>query len=254
MLFFLFHVVIEPVYAFVFRKPMYVHFYPFPKQLTLSQLQILHTEFDFYQKLSLKEKKYFEHRVATFIAKYEFHGREGLQITDQMRVLIAATAIMLTFGMRHYLFRLIDKIIIFPDIYFSNSNNEYHKGEFNPRVKAIVFSWKHFLEGFQINNDNLNLGLHEFAHVIHIEGLRKTDTSSTIFAAAYTDIMEQIKRPANYNRLLQSSYFRIYAYTNEYEFIAVILEHFFETPTQFKAEFPELFELVKKMINYKEAI
>jgi Mlc titration factor MtfA (ptsG expression regulator) len=149
---------------------------------------------------------------------------------------------------------LIDKIIIFPDIYFSNSNNEYHKGEFNPRVKAIVFSWKHFLEGFQINNDNLNLGLHKFAHVIHIEGLRKTDTSSTIFAAAYTDIMEQIKRPANYNRLLQSSYFRIYAYTNEYEFIAVILEHFFETPTQFKAEFPELFELVKKMINYKEAI
>jgi MtfA peptidase len=110
----MYHVIVEPLYAFVFRKPIYVHFYLFPKHLTLPQLQILHTEFDFYQKLSLKEKKYFEHRVATFIERYEFHGREGLVVTDQMRVLIAATAIMLTFGMRNYLFTLIDKVIIFP--------------------------------------------------------------------------------------------------------------------------------------------
>jgi Mlc titration factor MtfA (ptsG expression regulator) len=252
LLFFFYHVIAEPLYAFVFRKPIYVHFYLFPKKIPLSQLQILHTEFDFYKKLSLKEKKYFEHRVATFIVRYEFHGREGLVVTDQMRVLIAATAIMLTFGMRNYLFTLLDKVIIFPDIYFSSITNNYHKGEFNPRMRAIVFSWKHFLEGFEISNDNLNLGLHEFAHVIHFEGLRKTDTSSTIFAASYEDIMEQIKRPSNYKRLIDSNYFRIYAYTNQYEFIAVLLEHFFETPRQFKSEFPELFEQVKIMINFKE--
>jgi len=252
LLFFLYHVIVEPIYAFAFRKPIYVHLYFFPKRLTIAQLQILYTEFDFYQRLSSKEKQYFEHRVATFIKTYSFHGREGLVITDQMRILIAATAIMLTFGMRNYLFTLIDKIIIFPDIYFSSINKEYHKGEFNPRMKAIVFSWKHFLEGYQITNDNLNLGLHEFSHVLHYQGLKSTDTSATIFTTTYDEIIEQVKHPPNFKKLINSNYFRNYAYTNEYEFIAVMLEHFFETPKDFKSEFPELFQKVKVMINFTE--
>lgn len=252
--FFAYNVVVEPIYAFFFRKPIYVHFYPFSKKLSLAQLSVLHNQFDFYKKLSSKEKLYFEHRVAVFLKKYPFYGKEGLQITEEIRVLIAATAIMLTFGMRNYLFTVINKIIVFPDIYYSSTNNEYHKGEFNPRMKAIVFSWKHFMEGYEISNDNLNLGLHEFSHVLHFEGLKKNDTSATIFAVTYNEIIEQVKYPPNYKKLLESDYFRIYAYTNEFEFIAVILEHFFETPSQFKSEFPQLFEKVKVMINFTEAI
>lgn len=233
---------------------MYVHFYPFPKKLSLLQLNILHTQFEFYKKLSSKEKIYFEHRVAVFLNKYPFYGKEDLEITEEIRILIAATAIMLTFGMRSYLFTVIDKILVFPDAYYSSTNDEYHKGEFNPRMKAIVFSWKHFMEGYEISNDNLNLGLHEFSHVLHFEGLKKNDTSATIFAVIYNEIIEQVKYPPNYKKLTESDYFRIYAYTNEFEFIAVILEHFFETPSQFKSEFPQLFEKVKVMINFKEVI
>ncbi|NJM80811.1 MAG: zinc-dependent peptidase [Flavobacterium sp.] len=66
--------------------------------------------------------------------------------------------------------------------------------------------------------------------------------------------MQEVKHPSNYSRLLNSNYFRIYAYTNEFEFIAVILEHFFETPKQFKEEFPQLFEKVKTMINFTEIV
>jgi Mlc titration factor MtfA (ptsG expression regulator) len=252
--FFLYNLVIEPVYAFVFRKPIYVHFYFFPKKLTLRQLSVLHRQFDFYKKLSIREKQYFEHRVAKFIEKYPFHGREGLEITDEIKILIAATSTMLTFGMRTYLFEVIDKVIVFPDAYYSQASDAYHNGEFNPRLRAIVFSWKHFKQGYEISNDNLNLGLHEFSHVLHFQGLKKNDTSATLFSAAYDEIIEQIKRPSNYKRLIDSEYFRIYAYTNQFEFIAVILEHFFETPKQFKSEFPELFESVKTMINFKELI
>ncbi|MEQ3691898.1 MAG: zinc-dependent peptidase [Flavobacterium sp.] len=252
--FFAYNVVVEPIYAFIFRKPIYVHFYPFPKKLSLIQLNILHNQFEFYKKLSSKDKIYFEHRVSNFLKKYPFYGKEGLVITEEMRVLIAATAIMLTFGMRNYFFTVIDKILVFPDVYYSSMNDNYHKGEFNPRMKAIVFSWKHFMEGYEISNDNLNLGLHEFSHVLHFEGLKKNDTSATIFSVTYSEIMEQVKYPPNYKKLIESNYFRIYAYTNEFEFIAVILEHFFETPSQFKSEFPLLYEKVKVMINYTEVI
>ena len=69
-------------------------------------------KFEFYKKLSSKEKVYFEHRVAVFLKKYPFFGKEGMVITEEVKVLIAATAIMLTFGMRSYLFTVIDKIIV----------------------------------------------------------------------------------------------------------------------------------------------
>ena len=254
LVFFAYNVAIEPAYAFFFRKPIYVHFYLFPKKLKFNQVQILHNQFEFYKRLAPAQKNYFEHRVATFIKKYPFLGKEGLVITDEMKVLIAATAVMLTFGMRNYLFTVINKVVVYPDVYYSKINDNYHKGEFNPRMKAIVFSWKHFLEGYQISNDNLNLGLHEFGHVLHYQGLKNTDTSATIFSVTYEEIMKEVNHPVNYSRLTQSNYFRIYAYTNEFEFIAVILEHFFETPSQFREEFPHLFEKVKVMINFTDNI
>lgn len=253
-LYFVYNVVIEPIYAFFFRKPIFVHFYLFPKKLSYSEKQILNNQFDFYKKLSEKNKVYFEHRVATFIKNYPFYGKNELKVSEEMKVLIAATAVMLTFGMRKYLFTVIDKIIIYPDVYYSMISREYHKGEFNPGMKAIVFSWNDFVEGFRDESDNLNLGLHEFGHVLHYQGLRSSDTSATIFAVTYEEIMEQVKYPPNRMRLEKSDYFRIYAYTNEFEFIAVILEHFFETPDRFKMEFPQLFDKVKVMINFDRYI
>lgn len=52
--------------------------------------------------------------------------------------------------------------------------------------------------------------------------------------------------------LRSKGYFRLYAYQNQFEFLAVILEHFFETPQQFKKEHLELFGIVKNMLNFKE--
>lgn len=247
-----FIVIVEPLYVFIFNKPLYIHWYPFPKKLIPAQKLILEQEFSFYQNLSGKRKHYFEHRVAAFIKKYQFTGKEDLVITDQIKVLVAATSVMLTFGMRFYLINVFDKIIIYPKPYFSTINQEYHKGEFNPRLKAIVFSWEDFLQGFRFGTDNLNLGLHEFAHALHFHGLKSRDQSSVVFSDAYLEIKDYLKQPDNLSHIVSSNYFRIYAYTNQMEFLAVVLEHFFETPQIFKKEFPELFEKVRIMINYTD--
>jgi len=52
-------------------------------------------------------------------------------------------------------------------------------------------------------------------------------------------------------QLMQSHYFRIYAFTNQFEFLAVILENYFETPLEFKTRFPDLYEKVGLMLNQK---
>jgi hypothetical protein len=49
---------------------------------------------------------------------------------------------------------------------------------------------------------------------------------------------------------MDSSYFRDYAFTNQFEFLAVIIENFIETPLEFKSHFPDLYAQVKQLLNF----
>ena len=243
--------VVEPAYLFLFNKPLYIHWYPFSKTLNAGQRQILVNEFPFYNRLSQKKKIYFEHRISEFFANYQFIGKE-IVITEQMQMLIAGTYVMLTFGMRKYLVNLFSKIIIYPSSYYSTVNLEYHKGEFNPKMKAIVFSWEEFLLGHATTTDNVNLGLHEFSHVLHFHCLKSNDASAIVFFDQFNEVIKYYSNPVLHIELTQKNYFRIYAYKNQFEFLSVILEHFFETPRIFKSFHPELYAHVATMINFKE--
>jgi len=243
--------ILEPLYIYIFRRPIYLYWYPVIKKLSPERQKILTDNVPFYRRLSPQHKKYFEHRVVGFLESYQFYGKNELVVTDEIYVMIASAYVMLTFGMRLFKTNVFNKIIIYPDSYQSTISNKLHNGEFNPQLKAIVFSWNHFKRGYLKGDDNLNLGIHEFTHALHQHGLRRGDQSAIIFADRYARIMKEVKHPPNAQRLIDSEYFRIYAYTNDYEFLAVILEHFFETPHVFEKEFPQLFQNVKRMINYR---
>lgn len=119
-------------------------------------------------------------------------------------------------------------------------------------MKAIAFSWEDFILGHQTTNDNLNLGLHEFAHVLHFHGMKSNDPSAILFYDEFNNVMNYYNDASVNEKLSEQGYFRDYAYENRFEFIAVILEHFFETPQLFKAKYPELYQHVSSMINFNE--
>lgn len=242
--------VIEPVYVLIFKKPLFLYGYPFLKKLNNNQKQILEKEFPFYRTLSIKKQHYFEHRVKEFIGKYEFIGKD-IAVTEQMRMLISATYVMLTFGMRNYLVNQFSRILIYATNYYSTSNEAYHKGEFNPRMKVIAFSWEDFVLGHSTLNDNINLGLHEFSHALHFHCLQKRDPSAVIFRDEFDKAIQYYKDVDLNTELRAKGYFRLYAYENQFEFLSVILEHFFETPHVFKKYHPHLFATIAAMINFK---
>lgn len=242
---------LDDLWIAVFQKPLYIHLYFRTKKITPEEACYLRQHFPFYHKLSPKHKAYFEHRVASFQENYPIIPRDAFQVNTQVQTLIAGTYVMLTFGMRRYLVDSFDKIIVYPEAYYSTYNEQYHKGEFNPGLKAVVFSWKDFVSGYEVDNDNLNLGIHEFAHVIHHHSLKNNDGSALAFRKHYDRLKQEVNHPPNKQRLIDSDYFRIYAYTNPFEFISVIIEHYFETPDEFKSHFPELFGHVSKMLNHK---
>ncbi|AXP79690.1 Protein MtfA [Mariniflexile rhizosphaerae] len=242
---------IEMGYVLKQKKPLYNHFYFRLRRLNQRQKDILQHQFSFYKKLNNTEKKYFEHRVASFIKDKDFIGRDGVVINDEKKVLISATAVMLTFGFRDFYIGLISKIVIYPNAFYSKTNKAYHKGEFNPRLAALVLSWEDFIKGFNADNDNVNLGIHEFTHAIHINSIKERDVSSTIFSDSFKELSGMLaSNEALRNKLKESDYFRKYAFTNQFEFVAVIIENFIETPKEFRSQFPQVYDKVKQMLNF----
>ncbi len=249
--FFLFRV-FENWYANAYDKPLYRHYFVFRK-LSSTQISILENDFSFYSLLSDKEKRQFRHRVSTFISEKEFIGREGILVTERMKVLISAVGCMLSFGRRNYDYGLIEHILIYPDEFYSKINNAMHKGEFNPYGKALVLSWKDFEEGYQITNDNRNLGIHEFMHAMQLEAQKSRDLDSTRFAKQFQNILMQLTHKEVKDKLDETKYFRAYAFTNQYEFMAVLAEYFIESPKDFKSHFPMLYSYTQKLLNFRFA-
>lgn len=250
MAFFAFRLV-ERIYSLIYKRPIFVHWYFKLRSIDLDQRKILQDQFLFYKNLSQRKKRFFEHRVATFIKNKKFLGRDGVSVDGDVEVLIAATAVMLTFGFRDYLIGAVSTIIIYPEKFFSQIKQEYHKGEFNPLLSALVLSWKDFKQGYAIENDNLNLGIHEFAHAIHFNSKTESDISSVIFRESINELLHLLSNDKKLrDDLVNSHYLRSYAYTNPFEFLAVIIENFIETPQLFKSQFPQIYTKVKQMLNF----
>ncbi len=245
---------LETAYVLKNMKPLYTHLYLFSRKLTKSQKSVLRRNFKFYNRLNDKHKRYFEHRVACFIKDKDFIGRQGFKITEEVKVMISATAVMLTFGFRDFYIGIISKIVVYPKAFYSKTNQTLHKGEFNPRLNALVLSWEDFIVGLDIENDNLNLGIHELTHAIHINSIKERDVSSTIFNDSFKELTKLLADNPNLrNKLVNSDYFRKYAFTNQFEFLAVIMETFIETPHEFRSHFPDVYNKTKQMLNFNFA-
>ena len=245
--------IVEIIYQRNFKEPLIVFGHIFNKKISETDKMILRNNSQFYLKLKPKYKTYFEHRVATFIENTKFSSRD-ITLNSEMKLSIAAVYIQLTFGMKNYLNRLIQQIIIYPDVYLSTHTNEYYKGEFNPRMKIVVFSWPDFKEGIDIKNDNLNLGLHEFTHALHFATLKSEKPAHVLFNETLRNLFLSFSDESLRQDLLNSGFLRQYAFENQYEFVAVLLEHFFESPDELKQKFPSIYIKVKEMLNYNETI
>lgn len=239
---------LERIYIRIFNKPFFVHF-PFTPEVLPKQWKVFIAKNNiFYSKLTVNEKRFFDYRLKQFIKNHRFIGN-NLELTHDKKVLIGTIPVMLTFGMRGYLYDSVDTIIVNPDEYLSNITQKYHKGEHNPAARVVVLSWKDFKRGIEITDDNLNLGIHEFTHALFFSCKINPTASCQLFARQFTNLLQTLAQPEVKERVLKLGYFRDYGFENQYEFLSVVFECFFETPQVFKEKLPELYDRVKLMLN-----
>lgn len=211
--------------------------------------KMLADNFVLYKMLNEKERKRFEKRVCRFIKMKDFRAGSTIsEITDTMRVMVAASAIQITYGYPKVYFNHFHTIILFADEYYSTLTGQYHEGEVNAGG-AIVLSWKNFMAGFNNLSDGRNLALHEMAHALRLTNIVDNDeydfidrdTMLSFENSALTE-MQKIRRN-------ESSFFRSYGAANPEEFFSVTVECFFEQPGEFREYNPELYSLLTRILK-----
>ena len=202
--------------------------------------------FHYYKDLDTQNRLKFLSRVKTFVQMKEFIPRQT-EPNDTINLLISATAIQLTFGLDDFSLHRFDKILIYPDTYYSEIRNTHHKGEINVPHRLIVLAAKHFLSGVSDPNDGINLGLHEMAHALNVHTFETRDRNLIQRFEYWSDEarleMDKIKKN-------QQHFLRQYATTNIEEMFAVCTENFFERPEQFATKLPQLYQ--KLMDLYRQ--
>jgi Mlc titration factor MtfA (ptsG expression regulator) len=224
--------------------PLRVKVLPVPKVFR----EILVKYFPYYRRLDDEKKERFAQRVAYFVYRKKFIPRNVDHVTIEAKVLIAATAIQLTFGLNDVYLDHFNKILVYPNDYYSSITKRFHKGEVNPRFGIIVISWQSFVDGFVYSADATNLGLHEMAHALRLDNvLRRRDYQ--FFDEALMKQFDahaiQVCSVINWS----DTFFRPYACANEHEFFSVACENFFERPMEFKQAMPELYTILAKLLN-----
>ncbi len=225
--------------------------------------RILRDRFAWWPRLSPADRAELRRHVQVFLAEKSFEGCAGLEITDEMRVLIAAQACMLLLHRDTNYYPTVSTILVYPSAYLARGRrvgpggvvtegSGMRLGEMAVGVTSplgagpIVLAWDSVLAGARDIHDGHNVVLHEFAHALDAEAGGVDGAPALGDRSMYTAWARVLG--AEYQRLvadLQSRHRGVldpYGATSPAEFFAVTTEAFFETPHALKDHHPDLYE------------
>src|SRR5918992_281456 len=202
--------------------------------------------------------------VQVFLSEKIFEGCGGLELTDEIRVTIAAQACLLLLHRETDYYPELVTILVYPTGYVVDVEESIARGIWSEvaedrlghtgrRLSALVLAWDAAKHGAADPADGENLVLHEFAHQLDFEnraddGTPALETRAEYLAWARVMSVEfeelQAAEEADASTLLDT-----YGAENPSEFFAVATETFFERPRALKAKHPELYAELQRFFR-----
>lgn len=200
----------------------------------------------YYRSLSDNGRDRFLHRVLLFMEAKKFEYID-IEPEESMPLLVSAAAVQLTFGLEHFRLDYFRTIHILKDKYRYGLYNMPFEGHVSE--DGIYLSWAHFIREYTDYSDGQNVGLHEMAHALTYVNFSVQDGRDDSFHSRFTEF-SSVGRPI-FERMQagESTVLDAYAATNYQEFWAVCIETFFERPTPFKRQLPELYFSLCTLLN-----
>lgn len=212
-------------------------------------------------RLPAEIRRRFEGKVNAFLDQVEFIGCDGLEVTDEIRLSIAAQACLLIAGSAAW-YQNLATILVYPGAFKSmrRDHNGYVVTEQETvrlgeswQYGPVVLSWADSDRGARDAHDGRNVVFHEFAHQLdalsgHTDGVPVLARGQSFaeweraFVTAYEAHLHQLE--AGHHTLIDP-----YGAESYEEFFAVSVELFFERPKALAHEEPEVYAQLAKLLQ-----
>ena len=229
---------------------------PFKK----SWRKIIQQRMPYFRQMPADLQLQLKQHIQVFLAEKEFVGCNGVKITDDIRITVAAQACLLLLNRKTDFYPKLQTILVYPRAFIKSQQSVQTDGVQRTQKMAlageswdfgkVVLSWQDTIEGAQIPDDGRNVVIHEFAHQLDQENGKANGAPildkgqsykcwSEVFSSQFDQLKMQVKTST-------PSLFDYYGATNPAEFFAVASEVFFEQAQQFNAQHPKLYRQLKQ--------
>lgn len=231
---------------------------PFPEEWE----RLIQHNLQYYQHLNNEEKQRLRDLIRVFIVEKYWMGCNGLELTDKIRVIIAAHACLMILALPNDYYGNVESIYVYPTTVISP---ERPIGFFEVRTTPVsgpmpilgeaqhrgpvVLVWDAVKREARHPEHGHNVVYHEFAHKLDMldgsaDGTPPLTTSEEyqrwieVCSKEYQYLCEQVDHG-------EPTFLDSYAATNEGEFFAVATEYFFNKPVDMKRHRPELYQVLQ---------
>lgn len=222
------------------------YFFLKPCTFRKEDVAILSLELPFYNHLSHANRIRFLKRMCHVMRVIDLHPRKGVELNRQDRVLLAAPAIMMTWGFKNMHVGAFKRMYVYPTKYYNRFTRNFHHGETSP-MGVIVVAWDQVQKGYAIDDDARHLLYHEYAHALVLSKFEGVYVEDSIFRIRYNRL---VRRHFAGSKAKYGHFLREYAFTNHMEFFAVVCEWYFEQPEQLKELALSLYEDLCKLFRF----
>ncbi len=204
-----------------------------------------------YARLPADWRLRFEHGVRLFLADKRITGVD-VAVTDEMRVLVAASAVTLSVGWEDYGWPQLSEVLLYPQDF--NRDYAFSSAELSGQTHpwgTVILSVPTLLHSFARKDDAFHVGFHEFAHLLDVEGASFDGAPAGLGDEAtrhWTRVLE-----AERGRLRKGGVIDPYGESDPVEFFAVAVEAFFECPGDLANEHPPLHDLLRAFFRQDPA-
>ncbi|MFK3738780.1 zinc-dependent peptidase [Massilia sp. TN1-12] len=225
------------------------------RPLDAVQLGYIERNVDQYRGMSPALRQQLQRLVKQFLHQKTFVGCAGLEVTEQMRVTIAAQACLLLLNRRTEVYPGLHAVLVYPGAFLVPRKEADEAGVVTETRQdllgeswgdgRVILSWEHVRRAGLPAHGTHNVVLHEFAHQLDSESGSNNGAPLLGSAERYRRWSETLSR--DFALLRRDTYWGQrdvldpYGATNPAEFFAVATESFFEQPHALAARHPELY-------------
>ncbi len=208
------------------------------------------------QPLSSADKQHLRQLAEKFIQEKSFTGVDGLVVTEEMKVLIAAQACLLILALDFRYFDGWVEIVLYPAAFYVEREVRDEAGVVSQQARLlsgeawsrgqVILSWHDVISDTLKLHAGHQLILHEFAHKLDARS-GETNGMPPLHADMSQNKWAQILSRA-YHQLIsriehhKHTYINDYAATNPAEYFAVLTEYFFTAPDLLKKHGADVYQ------------